>query len=602
MRGRTRSGVAVLGLALVLSAVTATASSAGTAWTIVPSPSPPDGSEPKLVGVSCVATTTCTAVGTFIRSGRQKTLVEQWDGAAWTIVPSPNVADSGLGPPSADSELLGVSCPAVSNCTAVGDSQMNFGGTGATLVEHWDGMTWTVVPSPNTAAPFNKLAAVSCPSVSSCTAVGDSETISSAATSLVEHWDGMTWTIVPTSKPDVGAEDALFGVWCTEASSCTAVGSRSVFSGRSSLIEQWDGGAWKIVMSPNIPSADFNTLSAVTCVATTSCTAVGESYNRTANATTTLIEQWDGSGWTIVASPNPAGNATTSLGGISCGAATSCVAVGTSNIIDNGVFKSAELLEQWDGTTWTIAAFPHQLPASTDSLFAVSCPVPTSCAAVGSVVGSREGTLVDSTGAFVVSGPTTTTSTSTTTSSTTTSTTTTSTTTSSSTTSTTTSTSPSSVTTTTIGGMGGTATGPTVEAQPSTVVAGQSVSVSGTGFPGGAQLQIVLFSDPVVLGTTTADSGGTYRATVTIPASVAPRAHVLVVSPADGAPEARTSLTVTSADGGTTASTATTQTGALSFTGSNVRRTAGIAVVLGLTGLALIVATRRRSLWWRRRG
>lgn len=115
-------------------------------------------------------------------------------------------------------------------------------------------------------------------------------------------------------------------------------------------------------------------------------------------------------------------------------------------------------------------------------------------------------------------------------------------------------------------------------------------------------MQIVLFSDPVVLGTTTADSGGTYRATVTIPASVAPRAHVLVVSPADGAPEARTSLTVTSADGGTTASTATTQTGALSFTGSNVRRTAGIAVVLGLTGLALIVATRRRSLWWRRRG
>src|SRR5207302_1374704 len=85
------------------------------------------------------------------------------------------------------------------------------------------------------------------------------------------------------------------------------------------LIEQWDGIAWSIVASPN--RASWDTLSDVTCTSATSCVAVGFYSNGIANQT--LIEQWDGISWSITTSPN---NGT--LNGVTCTSATNCFAVG----------------------------------------------------------------------------------------------------------------------------------------------------------------------------------------------------------------------------------------------------------------------------------
>ena len=72
--------------------------------------------------------------------------------------------------------------------------------------------------------------------------------------------------------------------------------------GDKTLVERWNGTSWSIVTSPNPSGATFAVLSGVSCPSTTSCYAVGESA-----LDKTLVEHWNGTSWSIVASPNPSG-------------------------------------------------------------------------------------------------------------------------------------------------------------------------------------------------------------------------------------------------------------------------------------------------------
>jgi hypothetical protein len=102
---------------------------------------------------------------------------EQWNGAAWSVVRVPLPVDS------RDASLNSVSCGGPSDCTAVGNMLENSGQPPETLIEHWDGVQWSVVPSPNVAgAAVSNLWAVSCAAGSNCTAVGDSAMAGSSTT------------------------------------------------------------------------------------------------------------------------------------------------------------------------------------------------------------------------------------------------------------------------------------------------------------------------------------------------------------------------------------------------------------------------------------
>ncbi|MDQ1422666.1 MAG: hypothetical protein QOD72_164, partial [Acidimicrobiaceae bacterium] len=109
---------------------------------------------------------------------------------------------------------------------------------------------------------------------------------------------------------------------------------------------------------------------AVSCTGASNCFAVGASS--TGN-TSTLVERWNGTSWTIVTSPNPTGASSSGLAGISCIAATSCFAVGNTDI-----GGSRSLIEQWNGTNWSVAA-----ATAPPSLNGVACISATSCYAVG---------------------------------------------------------------------------------------------------------------------------------------------------------------------------------------------------------------------------
>src|SRR5262249_15305031 len=73
------------------------------------------------------------------------TLIEHWDGTAWSIVPSPNSASGGY--------LAGVAALSSTNVWAVGSTDGVY--IGQTLIEHWDGATWSIVPSPSPSGATN---------------------------------------------------------------------------------------------------------------------------------------------------------------------------------------------------------------------------------------------------------------------------------------------------------------------------------------------------------------------------------------------------------------------------------------------------------------
>src|SRR5262249_18000647 len=76
------------------------------------------------------------------RGSQAPSLILHWDGARWTQVPSPN-------PGSVQDLLFGVAATSASNAWAVGFSESGGADSDQTLIERWDGSSWTQVPSPN---------------------------------------------------------------------------------------------------------------------------------------------------------------------------------------------------------------------------------------------------------------------------------------------------------------------------------------------------------------------------------------------------------------------------------------------------------------------
>jgi hypothetical protein len=166
-------------------------------------------------------------------------------GPGWSIVPNPN-------PLARTGQLAGVSCASSSSCTAVGDYTKRLGTT-VTLAERWTGTRWSAqsTPSPE-GAPSSALNAVACPSSSACVAVGSAVTRSGTVITLAERWDGTKWSIQATPNPPAGG-GILFGVSCSSASACTAVGA----SNAGIFAERWNGTKWLI--QPASPSRSGGT-------------------------------------------------------------------------------------------------------------------------------------------------------------------------------------------------------------------------------------------------------------------------------------------------------------------------------------------------------
>jgi hypothetical protein len=347
----------------------------GTSWTVEPTPDPAAGATGvTLSGVSCTAADACTAVGSYVNSADATvTLAERWNGTSWAIEATPNPARS------SDSVLLGVSCTAAGACTAAG-YYVNSDTDTVTLAESWNGTSWAIQATPNPASsPDNELLGLSCTSSRRCVAVGYFIADQAAGT-LAESWDGSSWAIQATPHPSGDIDASLASVACTSAGACTAVGGYDTpAQAGKTLAEAWNGTSWAIRATPNVPGAQNNYLSAVSCTGAGACTAAGD-HQATGQPELTLAEAWDGTSWRIQATPSPPGATVSNLSGVSCPAAGACTAVGTDV---TPAATSLTLAEAWDGTSWAIQASPAPAGATVAELSAVSCPGVTACTAVG---------------------------------------------------------------------------------------------------------------------------------------------------------------------------------------------------------------------------
>ncbi len=132
-RGLRRPAFDRLAISVVLVtgvvATTAPPASATPTWSVTPSPSPVGPANGSLAGVACVSETSCYAVGSYPAGTTEKTLVEQWNGTSWSIVTSPNPNGA------TRSSLNGVACPSTTSCHAVGNYFANAGDY--TLIERY---------------------------------------------------------------------------------------------------------------------------------------------------------------------------------------------------------------------------------------------------------------------------------------------------------------------------------------------------------------------------------------------------------------------------------------------------------------------------------
>ena len=318
----------------------------GSTWTIVPLPLP-GGEGGGLFGATCVNGSDCWAVGAVVGSGSGNptgTLVEQWNGTSWSVVPSPTPS----GPGVAGAILSSVSCESASSCMAVGYTTDGGGNNLTDVVEQWNGSSWAIIPAAATGQAFDQLISVRCLSVGDCWAVGNAGPVAQMSNflpvfpgaigdqGLIEHWDGSAWSIVPSVSELAPSGGYLSGLECVRDSDCWASGATTDDAGNASgvLMEHWDGATWSDTSSSVPGSAAPGILAGISCMSAASCWAVGSTGSFTNGGSGGLVEYWNGSSWSVQPSPNVA--ALSFLNSVSCVPSVGCLAGGSTLTTPNG--------------------------------------------------------------------------------------------------------------------------------------------------------------------------------------------------------------------------------------------------------------------------
>ena len=224
-------------------------------------------------------------------------------------------------------------------------------------------LVWHQVSSPNVGTGVNVLTSVDSISHNDAWASGFSDAVASGGNTLMLHWDGNTWSEVPSPTAGTGL-NYIVGLRGFSADDVWAAGSYYQGADEYTLAEHWDGTAWQIVPTPNGSEHGGNALNGIDAVNAKDIWAVG-AYNSGPYMDSTLIEHWDGQTWMRIASPNQAGfNALVQVVALTQNDAW---AVGFN--IAPGSSEQTPLLLHWDGQIWSIAPNPPQPNGATKVSF-----------------------------------------------------------------------------------------------------------------------------------------------------------------------------------------------------------------------------------------
>jgi len=261
-----------------------------------------------------------------------------------------------VGPSLPGGELTDAAFVSAAEWWAVG----NVGGathTNQTLIERFNGSTWSVVASPNQGTLNNALNGVSMISGAGW-AVGYYQTGNAQAgpyQPLALHWNGTQWSLA--SPAALTGNSVLTGVDTLADGSAWAVGFQVAADGtRSTLIEQESGGTWTQVAGPNVAGSTDNSLMAISGTQATGLWAVG--YWLSPTGLQPLILRYDTTqpspSWVMVSGVPAPGAIDTVLTAVDVQSASDVWAVGYGN--DGSADRPLAL--HWDGSTWTSSPVP----------------------------------------------------------------------------------------------------------------------------------------------------------------------------------------------------------------------------------------------------
>jgi hypothetical protein len=344
--------------------------------------------------VACGAAGSCAAIGEYTdNDGNGDYVIDTLAAGIWTATEAPR-------PPNASDyfALTSVACKGAGSCVAVGtygsDTIDNLG-----LIETLAGGVWTPREAP--AGPgsgpeqssLEALVSVACGAAGSCVAVGSYIDSNGSNHLLFETLQGGVWTPSQASLPAdaTDAEDAsLISVSCGGAGSCAVSGSYlpNPDSSVRGFIEALSNGTWTAITLPlpsNHGGSEYSQITSIACGAVDFCAAVGD-YTDSNDNFQVLTEVLSKGVLTATQAPTPAnavspsGSESSVENSVSCGAASSCVAVGFY-LDSDGAYMP--LIQTLSGEGWTAIEGPLPPNGTTGNLSSVSCSGPRSCAAAG---------------------------------------------------------------------------------------------------------------------------------------------------------------------------------------------------------------------------
>ncbi len=262
-----------------------------------------------------------------------------WNGSNWTLFSPPQVG-------SEEKELNGVDGVASDDVWAVGAYDVK------TLVERWDGSRWQVVASPNAGTnTSNMLTSVDALSRTSAWAVGSYRTPASLGNdpgrkTLIERWNGTSWSVVPSPNP-APLGNSLLDVAAIDPNNVWAVGWKLSAQGLRSLILHYDGTAWKEAVVPTVGTGE-NVLTAISAAGPNDIWAAG--YYDDGPQQKALTLHYDGSSWSSVPSAS-GGDGVSTLLDISASSPSAAWAVGFE--YRASLKRYVASTQRWNGSAWS---------------------------------------------------------------------------------------------------------------------------------------------------------------------------------------------------------------------------------------------------------
>lgn len=224
----------------------------GTEWNVFPGPTFAPNDVANIFAMASTSADDIWAIGSLLGDDGEQLfyLFEHWNGSAWTATLQEN----------GGAFLFGASADATNDAWAVGFSGFE-NDDSTTLAMHYNGTNWSQVATPNVGNGANQLNAAAALAPNNVWAVGfstpEAPPEQAATLTLIEHYDGTSWSVV--DSPNVGPasmyqSNRLLGITANSANDIYAFGSYFSSDGsghQHTLLEHWNGVSWKIIPSPD---------------------------------------------------------------------------------------------------------------------------------------------------------------------------------------------------------------------------------------------------------------------------------------------------------------------------------------------------------------